>query len=160
MAKNILPTGKDLKNTGIDGGELLGGFIGGHGIRSAIKSDKKWINPVMALLTFLGAATLKNKHAQNLALGAFVYSGVKSLNDLKTKAVEGLEGVEGMEGVRDILNKIVPNLGDAEPELLSGEELARAEADLLGLLNGSGAEFTPYSEVQPQMVGMGSVSNL
>lgn len=159
MGSKFLPTTKDLKETGIDGGELLGGFLVAHGTRSAIKSDKKWINPLMALVTFLGAATLKNKHAQNLALGAFVYSGVKSLGDLKSAAVAGLAGVEGMDGVRDILNKIVPTLGDADTQLLTGEELAAAERDLLGLMNGN--EFTDYTEVSSQpMAGMGSVSNL
>lgn len=157
----LVPKTKNLKDTGIKAGELLGGFIAGHGIRThVVKSDKKWINPVAALATAYVHATSKNEHVKNIMLGAFGYYGIKSLKDLTAVAVNGLNGVEGMDGLREMLNNIVPSLGDAEVEMLSGEELAAAEAELLGLING-GDQFTPYTEVSPRQIsGLGSVSNL
>lgn len=152
----LVPKTKEIKATGIKAGELLVGFIAGHGVRNQIKSDKKWINPVAALASAYVHATSKNEHVKSVMLGAFGYYGIKSLKDLTAVAVNGLEGVEGMDGLRETLNSIVPSLGDADVQMLTGDELKAAEAELLGLMNGS--EFTPYTEVQ--QAGIGNVSNL
>ena len=157
----LVPKTSQLKDTGIKAGELLGGFIAGHGIRThVIKSDKKFVNPVAALASAYVHAVSKNQHVKNVMLGAFGYFGIKSLKDLSAVAVNGLEGIEGMDGIREMLNNIVPSLGDTEVEMLSGDALAAAEAELLGLINGQ-AEFTPYTEVSSRPIaGLSGVSNL
>jgi hypothetical protein len=152
------PSLKDAKETGVTAGEALIGFVGGHALRGAIKSDKKFINPIAAVASLGLHMSSENKHLKSIALGLGLFFGVKSLNQLKEVAVAGLDGVEGMDGVKDFLNKIVPTLGDVEFDELSGDELARAEADLLGLMNGAEDEFTTYTEVA--QAGIGSVSNL
>lgn len=147
----LVPTTKQIKSSSIQAAELLAGICGAHAISTQIKSDKKFINPLAALASLYAHCTVKNQHAKDLLLGAVGYFGLKSMGQLKTAAVEGLEGIEGMDGFRDVLNKIVPSLGEAEVEILSGSELAAAEAELLGLM-GEG-EFTPYTEVAPKQVG-------
>lgn len=157
----LVPNSKQLKDTGIKAGELLGGFIAGHGIRThVVKSDKKYINPLAAFASAYVHATSKNEHVKNLMLGAFGYFGIKSLKDLTAVAVNGLEGVDGLEGLKETLNNIIPSLGDAEVDILSGAELAAAEQELLGLING-GNDFTPYTELSSSPInGLGNVSNL
>jgi hypothetical protein len=153
----LVPATKEIKSTAISGGELLAGFVGAHAIRTQIKSDKKWINPLAALVSLYAHCSVSNKHAKDLLLGGFGYYGIKSLNDLKTVATNAMNGVEGMDGFREILNNIVPSLGEADINLLSGSDLAAAEEELLGLM--AGAEFTDYTEVSSKQVGS-AVSNL
>lgn len=138
------PQLKDVKDTAITGTEVLGGFLGAHALRNAIKSTNKMVNPGIAGAAFIAHAAFKNAHAKSLLLGLFAYFGVKSLGDLKGAAVAGLDG---FDGIKDILNKIVPSLGEADFETIEGADLAAAEAELLGLMNGGAAEFTPYTEV-------------
>lgn len=157
----LVPNTKQIKSTGIQAGEVLAGFIGGHGVRTyLVKSDKKWVNPVAALASAYIHMKSKNDHVKNLMLGTIGYFGIKSLKDLTAVAVNGLNGIDGMDGLKEMLNNIVPSLGDAEVEILSGDELAAAEQELLGLINGQD-QFTPYMEVSSTpLTGLGSVSNL
>lgn len=158
---DLVPKTKEIKATGIQAGEVLAGFIGGHGIRTyLVKSDKKWINPLAALASAYIHMKSKNENVKNLMLGTIGYFGIKSLKDLTAVAVNGLDGMDGMDGLKEMLNNIIPSLGDADADILSGDELAAAEQELLGLINGQD-QFTPYTELSSSpLSGLGSVSNL
>lgn len=103
---------------------LKGGGLKGFGIALAI-----------ALVSIFASAKLKNVHLQNGMLGLGIYSGVKAVNALTNivpTTTQGLGAYQLPKGAIDVLNKLFPTLGAAEPIHVdfSGMEIYDHRADL------------------------------
>jgi hypothetical protein len=103
---------------------LKGGGLKGFGIALAI-----------ALVSIFASTKVKNVHLQNGMLGLGVYSGVKAVNSLTTivpTTTQGLGAYQLPKGAIDVLNKLFPTLGAAEPIHVdfSGMEIYDHTADL------------------------------
>lgn len=119
--KQILSSSKDL-------GVTLAGFIAGNAISTAVKKDNWKINGLFTLITILLYGGLKKDWEKQLAAGAGVYFGTKTLNNFNTEVVSGLEGVP--DSVKSIISKYVPRLGEVgEADYTS--ELSSAERQIL-----------------------------
>lgn len=104
---------------------LKGGGLKGFGIALAI-----------ALVSIFASTKVKNVHLQNGMLGLGVYSGVKAVNALTNivpnTTTQGLGAYQLPKGAIDVLNKLFPTLGAAEPIHVdfSGMEIYDHTADL------------------------------
>lgn len=141
-------------------GFVLGGFIGGNAVSKAIKKDNWKINLVLFIASLAANGFLKNKMAKDAAIGASVYFGTKTLNNLTAEVVNGLEGVP--QGVKDAINKVVPRLNGADDDDLAGE-LSAAETQLLAqYYNHAGRpwdkQIAPMSASGSNLFGLGSAS--
>src|SRR5688572_26992178 len=85
-----------VKDQSIKVGEGLAGFIGAHTVVRLIKKDNIITSLILLVGGVLLAMNVNNTHVQNLALGASLYGGVRTLNNLAP--VQGGE-VKGLEGL-------------------------------------------------------------
>jgi hypothetical protein len=125
-------------------GEGLVGFSAGHVAFSNMPSALKGtglkgfgIGLAIAFLSIFISTKVKNDHVKNGLYGFSLYSGIKAVNSLMTNTqvdptVKGLGAYQLPAGAVNILNKMFPNLGAAEPIHVdfSGMEIYDRNADL------------------------------
>lgn len=142
-------------------GLVLGGFIGGNVISKMTKKDNWKMNLVMFVAALAAHGLVKNANVKEIALGAGVYFGTKTLNSLTTEVVEGLDGVP--QGVKDIINKYVPRLNGAEDDYDMGNALSENETQLLANFYNNGGrpwdkQIAPGAAKGSNLFGFGSAS--
>ena len=107
-----MPQTKELVGSAKGLGLTLGGFIGANALAKAVNKDNWKVNGLMTVISLLVLGATKKDWQKNLATGAGVYFGIKTMNSLTTEVVNGLEGVP--DSVKTIINKYIPRLGETD----------------------------------------------